>query len=1197
MAVRVNLKLAGIYTDPNSLGSVPEGALVEAENVIIDSDDVVESRRGFKVYGSTFSGGPAKQQLNYKDVLLKHHSDVLSYDSTISPGSYVESKEIAWIYATSVTRVSTLATFTASRPHKLQSGDSVVISGADQEQYNGEFTVTVVDDTTFEYTMPSDPGASASGNVVLEARTFHINQIDSENKIRGVEAVNSNFYFTSDTGAKKLDTPTGYVTEIGAPKALDLDLSLVTATTSPIMPQNSQLGYRVVWGYRDANQNLILGAPSTRAVIALTTSSIIVPAFNTLLNKIDTAAAVTVPADNLTETNYFSLLNISSTASATQLNAGLKGLASKLELDIGHVNPNPAVYGRTGAISGVGAIPTGSAGATVTILAPSNNLTNGDTITISGSNSFPSIDGQYTVSGVVPASSFQIQYTQAVTVAGNSGNWTSGIAQSYPTPEVENEQAFIDQQSFFNEIVEALLSESTANISVNAQTAGNFETSATGRNVQITLTVPQNVTTNYLYQIYRTGASAGSEIDPGDEMGLVYESNPTASEIQAGTITIEDQTPDDFRGADLYTNPRQEGILQANEQPPFAKDIAIYKNIAFYANTKSRHKKELSLLGVDGLSGTSIYIGNVEYTFAGSENIATGQVQVFSSGTPAQNVDDTARSLVRVINRYSTNTSVYAYYISGPDDIPGRILLEARDISEDKFFIMSSSPTIGADNFSPSIAPQNNPITANTLANPTVVTTTTAHSLNTGDQVYIVESNSTPSINGLHTVTRLSATTFSIPVNVTVAGTAGYFKKASQAVFSDNESIKNRVYYSKQDQYEAVPILNFFNAGSGDKNILRVVPLRDSLFILKEDGVYRITGETPSTLVLDLFDASIELRGADTVAIGNNQIYCFSNQGVSVISDTGGQIISRPVEDQLLKIAPNANIPSTSFAVFYQTDRKYILWLPNDADDTVSQKAWVYNNVTQAWTNWIQSKTCAIVNTANDKLYLGASDINAIEIERKAFDRTDYADREFSLSVTAYDSVAKIATLSSVSNAEIGDILVQTLNHTNAYGNYNYEVEAKIIAVDDDRSKVTIQTVYPLQTGAITLYKAFQCKIKWAPEDAGNEGEIKQFREATLRFKKSRITTPVIGFSSDLQSGLQEIELIGPGLGNWGYFPWGKVPWGGDSIQRGFRTYVPLGKQRCSLLNCQFRHKVAREEWQLEGLSLVLEVSSPRINR
>ena len=64
-------------------------------------------------------------------------------------------------------------------------------------------------------------------------------------------------------------------------------------------------------------------------------------------------------------------------------------------------------------------------------------------------------------------------------------------------------------------------------------------------------------------------------------------------------------------------------------------------------------------------------------------------------------------------------------------------------------------------------------ITGNTVANPTVITTE-RHHLDTGDSVTISGSNSTPVINGTHTVTRINDTTFSVAVNVTSAGTAGH---------------------------------------------------------------------------------------------------------------------------------------------------------------------------------------------------------------------------------------------------------------------------------------------------------------------------------------------------------------------------------------------------------------------------------------
>lgn len=70
-------------------------------------------------------------------------------------------------------------------------------------------------------------------------------------------------------------------------------------------------------------------------------------------------------------------------------------------------------------------------------------------------------------------------------------------------------------------------------------------------------------------------------------------------------------------------------------------------------------------------------------------------------------------------------------------------------------------------------------ITSNTLANPSVVTTEKPHGLTTGDKVFIAGvATSSPTINGERTVTVISTTTFSVPVNVTTAGTGGTMVKA-----------------------------------------------------------------------------------------------------------------------------------------------------------------------------------------------------------------------------------------------------------------------------------------------------------------------------------------------------------------------------------------------------------------------------------
>jgi hypothetical protein len=69
-----------------------------------------------------------------------------------------------------------------------------------------------------------------------------------------------------------------------------------------------------------------------------------------------------------------------------------------------------------------------------------------------------------------------------------------------------------------------------------------------------------------------------------------------------------------------------------------------------------------------------------------------------------------------------------------------------------------------------------NTIVSSSVATSTVITTTLPHGLSTGMIVTIVgHSGSTPSINSSYVVTVTGASTFTVPVNVTVAGTGGGF--------------------------------------------------------------------------------------------------------------------------------------------------------------------------------------------------------------------------------------------------------------------------------------------------------------------------------------------------------------------------------------------------------------------------------------
>lgn len=206
------------------------------------------------------------------------------------------------------------------------------------------------------------------------------------------------------------------------------------------------------------------------------------------------------------------------------------------------------------------------------------------------------------------------------------------------------------------------------------------------RDVQAIATIPDGITTDNFYQLYRTVGTASLSITPADQEQLVVEGVPDSTDISNGYITILDATPDSLKGESLYTGSDVEGIAKQNDAPPIARDIFEFRGYAIYIDPTFPHQLKLIIDGVGSPNGVQvgddITVTTASDTFtltaSATEDTATGEFEVFTTGTPAQNIADTANSFIRVLNRYPMNDICYAYLLSGPNDLPGQMLIRAR---------------------------------------------------------------------------------------------------------------------------------------------------------------------------------------------------------------------------------------------------------------------------------------------------------------------------------------------------------------------------------------------------------------------------------------------------------------------------------------------------------------------------------------
>ena len=77
-------------------------------------------------------------------------------------------------------------------------------------------------------------------------------------------------------------------------------------------------------------------------------------------------------------------------------------------------------------------------------------------------------------------------------------------------------------------------------------------TAGATRDVSIAIQIPPEITTSDFVQVYASDINDfGDTIPPDDELRLVNEYYPTASDITAGTLTIVDIVPDTMKRLDL----------------------------------------------------------------------------------------------------------------------------------------------------------------------------------------------------------------------------------------------------------------------------------------------------------------------------------------------------------------------------------------------------------------------------------------------------------------------------------------------------------------------------------------------------------------------------------------------------------------------------------------------------------------------
>jgi hypothetical protein len=416
---------------------------------------------------------------------------------------------------------------------------------------------------------------------------------------------------------------------------------------------------------------------------------------------------------------------------------------------------------------------------------------------------------------------------------------------------------------------------------------------------------------------------------------------------------------------------------------------------------------------------------------------------------------------------------------------------------------------------------------------------------------------------------------------------------------STQEIGRNRIYWSKQNQPESVPF--FIDVGSSDEDILRISRTRESLIVVKRDGIFSLFGDpTTGGLLIREIDNTIKGISSTGVARLGNRVFAKTNQGIVGISETSISLVSRTQIESLVKISDEESTRST---VMYGLEDDRQLYIATATNPSVPTKTvYSYNVITQTWSEISKIFTWGFVvdnNFTVSKLFQNnrvITDGTSVFMERKDSLLTDWTETDVARTVSAISADKLTLTLNVAFTGSIGSVLSWT-NGTGAIKLY------RVTAV----SGLTVTLILPFSgavSSPVTLYTPIKSTIRTVPIDGGDSSIVKQFTKFIMNMRYDAFSVATISFRSDyFEYGFDVVwEKLDERRG-WGQEAFGRFPWGqatAEALQyltmpsQIVQTEVPRTQQSSTYLQAEIVHNVACEGMFIQQMAFELRTSSER---
>ena len=172
-----------------------------------------------------------------------------------------------------------------------------------------------------------------------------------------------------------------------------------------------------------------------------------------------------------------------------------------------------------------------------------------------------------------------------------------------------------------------------------------------------------------------------------------------------------------------------------------------------------------------------------------------------------------------------------------------------------------------------------------------------------------------------------------------------------------------RLVYAKPGLPEAWPLLNYMDIGEDSRPILALRAGEESLYVFKEDGIWRVTGFPSDSWRVDRVSHARLLHPKATCVL-DETVFAWTDRGVLSLTGPSTLPVSSPLIGNLLSDKEALYAPGVSSG---QGTRMFaspslgmvFLCLPLDLAQEASEEWWAFSTKTGAWSRWTMDSYAA----------------------------------------------------------------------------------------------------------------------------------------------------------------------------------------------------------------------------------------------